>query len=90
MLLPRCFWTEEPVQTGLCMNLQTSYWKNFAFDFQKIRTVLTKFVVCWFLYFPYLTVKKKGFPPLKLKDFGLNGLDTMFFVLLQDQKKLVE
>ena len=90
MLLPRCFWTEEPVQKGLCMNLQTSYWKNFAFNFQKTRTVLTKFVVCWFLYFPYLAVKKKGFSPLKLKDFGLNGLDTMFFVLLQDQKKLVE
>ena len=85
-----CFWTEEPVQTGLCMNLQTSYWKNFAFDFQKIRTVLAKFVVCWFLYFPYLTVKKKGFPPLKLKDFGLNGLDTMYFVLLHHQQKLVE
>jgi|TARA_B110000037_G_scaffold124937_1_gene142311 hypothetical protein len=90
MLLPRCFWPEEPVQKGLSINLQTSYWKSFALEFQKIRAVLTKFVIYWFLYFPYLTVKKKGFPPPKLKDFGFNGLDTMFFVFLQDQKKLVQ
>jgi|TARA_B110000046_G_scaffold106504_1_gene113911 hypothetical protein len=72
------------------MSLQISHWKTFVLDFQKIRAVLTKFVICWFLSFPYLTVKKKGFPPLKIKDIDLNGLGTMFFVFLQDQKKLVQ
>ena len=31
-----------------------------------------------------LRFPKKGFPPQKIKDLGLNGLDTMFFVSLQD------